>query len=236
VKKRIIICGASSGIGKATALALSRTDCELVLAARRKALIDDLAAQCEKNGARAIGVACDVTQFRDCEELIAAAKALGPDVEPVLVNSAGVAEFGDFASASHVSMDDQVRTNLMGPMYACRAIIPWIVQAGAGHIVNVLSISATTVFSGAAAYSASKAGLLMFGKSLAAEYRKQGLRLTAIIPGATDTAIWDRQGFVPSREDMLSPTAVGEAIRDVILLPPDRSVDELTIMPPKGVL
>jgi len=236
MKKRAIICGASSGIGRATAIALSKTGCDLVLAARRRALLEELAAQCEANGARALGVPCDITQYMECEELISKAKEMEGDAEPVLVNSAGVAEFGDFASTPVTSLDDQIRTNLMGPVYACRAVIPWILEAGTGHIVNVLSISATFVFSGAAAYSASKAGLLMFGKSLAAEYRKKGLRVTSVIPGATDTAIWSHQDFVPSREDMLSPETVAEVIRDVILLPNDRSVDEITIMPPKGVL
>lgn len=236
MKKRVIVCGASSGIGRATALALSTTGCELVLAARRRALLDELAAQCEANGAKALGVPSNVTIYEECEDLIAQARRMEGDAEPVLVNSAGVAEFREFATTPVTSLDDQIRTNLLGPVYACRAVIPWILEVGSGHIVNVLSISATQVFSGAAAYSASKAGLLMFGKSLAAEYRKQGLRLTSVIPGATNTAIWSHQDFVPSREDMLTPEAVAEVIRDVIMLPADRSIDEITIMPPKGVL
>jgi len=236
VKKRVIICGASSGIGKATALALSKVGCELVLAARRKPLLDELAAQCHANGATAIGVPCDITQYADCEELIKTAKDLSGEVEPVLVNSAGVAEFCSFADTEFSAIDNQIRTNLTGPMYACRAFLPWALSVGIGRIVNVLSISATTVFAGAGAYSASKAGLLMFGKSLSAEYRKAGLRVTAIIPGATDTAIWDSQGFVPPREDMLHSEAVGEIIRDVIVAPDDRNIDEIVIMPPKGIL
>ena len=106
-------------------------------------------------------------------------------------------------------------------------------------IAAVVAAAAALVlppFAGAAAYSASKAGLFMFGKSLAAEYRKAGLKITSIIPGATDTAIWDRQGFIPPREDMLHSESVGEVIRDVIMSPSDRNIDELVIMPPKGIL
>ncbi|HEY3781103.1 MAG TPA: SDR family NAD(P)-dependent oxidoreductase [Fimbriimonadaceae bacterium] len=234
--KRVIVCGASSGIGRATAVALSESGCELVLVARRRALLEELAAQCEKNGAKTICVPCDITQYTECEEFVRIAKLDSDGVEPVLVNSAGVAEFGNFATMSVTSIDDQIRTNLLGPVYACRAFIPWVLEAGSGQIVNVLSISASTVFAGAAAYSASKAGLLMFGKSLASEYRKQGLRLTSVLPGATDTAIWANQSFVPTREDMLSAEAVADCIRDVILMPADRSVDEITMMPPKGIL
>ncbi len=246
--KRVIICGASSGIGRAAAIALSKESCELVLAARRRPLLDELAAQCQANGATAIGVPCDITQYSECEELIKTARELksnpsalqhsntSTSVEPVLVNSAGVAEFCAFADTEVAAIDNQIRTNLTGPMYACRAFLPWALSSGNGRIVNVLSISATTVFAGSAAYSASKAGLLMFGKSLAAEYRKAGLSVTSIIPGATDTAIWDSQGFVPPREDMLHSEAVGEIIRDVIMAPGDRNIDELVIMPPKGIL
>ena len=235
MKKRVIVCGASSGIGRAAALALSKTDCELVLAARRRVLLDELVSQCQANGATAVGIPCDITQFLECEALIKEAKALGP-AEPVLINSAGVAEFGDFASTPVASIEGQIHTNLLGPLFACRAAVPWMLEVGQGHIVNVLSISASLVFPGAAVYSASKAGLLMFGRILAAEYRKQGVRVTTVLPGATDTPIWNVQTSAPSREDMLTPEAVAEVLRDVILLPSDRNVDEITIMPPKGVL
>jgi len=234
--RRVIVCGASSGIGRATAIALSHTECQLVLVARRRALLEALATQCEKNGAESRCIPCDVTQFQEIEEMVSQAKAWGTGVEPVLVNSAGVAEFGDFATTPVTSIDDQIRTNLLGPVYACRAVIPWILEEGFGQIVNVLSIAAIHVFSGASAYSASKSGLRMFGKCLSAEYRKQGLRLTSVIPGATDTAIWNNQDFKPTASDMLTPEAVAECIRDVILLPRDRSVDEIELMPPKGVL
>jgi short-subunit dehydrogenase len=234
--KRIVICGASSGIGKATALALSRTGCEVVLAARRRVLLEGLASQCEANGAKATIFPCDVTNFQECEQLMQAARDLGPGVEPVLVNSAGVAEFGDFAEMPYTSVDDQIKTNLLGPIYCCRAVLPWMLASGGGQIINILSIASKVPLAGSAAYSASKAGLLMFGKVLAAEYRKAGVRVTAVIPGATDTAIWDDQGFSPDKADMLSPDAVAQTVRDMVLMPDDRSIDEITIMPPKGIL
>ena len=175
--RRVIVCGASSGIGRATAITLSHTGCQLVLVARRRALLEELAAQCAANGSEARCIPCDVTNYREVEEMVAEARGWGARYEPVLVNSAGVAEFGEFESTPVTSIDDQVRTNLLGPVYVCRAVIPWILAEGFGQIVNVVSISSKHVFAGAASYSASKAGLLMFGKCLAAEYRKQGLRL-----------------------------------------------------------
>jgi short-subunit dehydrogenase len=226
----------SSGIGRALALTLCASGYELVLAARRRQLLEELCSKCGDQGAKAVAVPCDITQAEECQQLMDTARALGPDAEPVLVNSAGVAEFGDFATAPAASLESQIRTNLVGPLYACRAFLPWALENGRGQIVNVLSVAADLVLPGAAAYSSSKAGLLMLGRVLNAEYRKQGLRVTSILPGATDTTLWEAQNFVPPREDMLSAEAVAEAIRDLIMLPPDRNVDELKLMPPKGVL
>jgi len=234
--KRIVVHGARSGIGRAAAIALSKTGCELVLAARRRQLLEELADECERNGSRAVGVACDITNAIECQELIELAKGMGQGADPVLVNSAGVAEFGDFASAPIPSIEDQIRVNLVGPMFACRAFVPWALERGSGQIINILSISAITALPGAASYSASKAGLLMFGKVLAAEYRKSGLRVSSLLPGATDTAIWEGSSFVPDKEDMLAAQAVADTIRDLVLLPADRNIDEITIMPPKGIL
>lgn len=234
--KRVIVCGASSGIGRSTALALAAPDVELVLAARRRQLLEGLAAECEAKGARTVVHASDVTQFTDCEELVRTASAMPGECQPVLVNSAGVADFGDFASSDVTNLESQIRTNLIGPLFACRAFVPWALQVGSGQVVNVLSIAAAMALPGAAVYSASKAGVLMLGKTLAAEYRKQGLRVTNILPGATDTPIWEGKEFIPPREDMLSVVAVAEAIRDIVLMPEDRNVDELVLMPPKGIL
>ena len=83
---------------------------------------------------------------------------------------------------------------------------------------------------------ASKAGLLAAARGWQAEYRRTGLRITNLLPGATDTPIWDGGSFIPERNDMLPAAAVAEAIRDLILSPSDRNVDELTLMPPKGIL
>lgn len=232
--KRIILTGASSGIGLETAKLLARPGHELVLVSRHQQSLLELMEQCLEAGARAHAVACDVTNPNDCEALVADTRRLGGTMEPVLVNVAGFAEFGDFATMPFSSIESQIATNLVGPLRLCHAMVPWMLEAGCGQIVNVLSIAATHTFPGSAGYSASKAGLLMAGRSLAAEVRRHGIRVTAILPGATDTPLWGDGG--PERADMLPATAVAEAIAGVIDLPADRCVDELVLMPPKGIL
>lgn len=232
--KRIVITGASSGIGREAALLLAGQGHELVLAARRQQLLLELMEECQSRGGSARTVACDIGSFDDCRMLVAAARESATSAEPVLVNAAGVAEFGDFADMPVASVEGQIQTNLVAPLYLAHEMIPWMLEAGGGQIVNVLSIAAVHVFSGAAAYSAAKAGLLMGGRSLAAEYRSRGVRVTSVLPGATDTPLWGAGG--PARSDMLSASAVAEVIAAAISAPRDRSIDEITVMPPKGVL
>ena len=153
-----------------------------------------------------------------------------------LVNAAGSAAFAPLGEMVEADVLSQFAVNLIGPAALCRLVLPAMRRAGGGRIVNVLSIAARHAFAGAAPYGASKAGLLQFGKSLALEVRGEGIQVSAVLPGATDTPLWDGGSSVPDRAEMLRPEAVAEAIRDILLLPDDRAVDELVLMPPKGVL
>lgn len=224
---RLLVTGASSGIGRAVAEAMAG-DAELYLFARRADLLSEVA---EATGG--VPVVGDVGNIEDCRRLVAAAVG---ESELCLVNAAGSAAFGSFHELASDALHDQIRSNLVGTINACHAAIPEMLRVGKGQIVNVLSIAARHVFPGAAAYAAAKAGALMFTQVLNAEYRRLGVRCTAVLPGSVDTPIWEGQGFVPERGDMLQPEAVAEAIRDLLLMPRDRSVDEVVLMPPKGVL
>jgi short-subunit dehydrogenase len=229
---RAIVTGASSGIGRATAIALAEEGCEVILAARRRDALEELAATNRLFQVRV----CDVGIEADCLELVSAARDESGDCHPVLVNAAGIAEFGPFDEMGWESITDHFKVNVLGPILLTQAALPWILEHGEGHVVNVLSIAATNPFLGAAVYCASKSALHMFGRSIAAEYRSRGVRVTSLLPGSTDTSLWDGKGFVPNRLDMLSAVAVGECIRDVVLSPMDRSYDEIVLMPPKGIL
>lgn len=223
--RQIVITGASSGIGAATAELISGHG-QLVLVGRDANRLRDVAVRCHD----AITVATDLTL--DVESVI---EALTQAEQRVLVNCAGVAEYGPYHEQPWSSIEGQLRINLIAPLHLTHALLPWLL-AGQGQIVNVLSIAASQTFPGAAAYMASKTGLLAAARSWQAEYRRSGLRITNLLPGATNTPIWDGGDFIPERNDMLPASAVAEAIRDLILSPSDRNVDELTLMPPKGIL
>lgn len=233
--KQVLITGASSGIGAELAILLAEHGYELVLTARREHLLKELAVKCEEMGAlRADVIAGDIEDVAKNPKVKDFLKGEG---EIVLVNNAGIAAFGDYATTKWDDVSMQIGKNLLGPMGMTQAVLPSMLGAGSGLVVNVLSIAVRTVFPGAAVYTASKAGLLHFGNVIREEYRRQGIRVTNVIPGATDTPLWGNdvsQG--PPREKMLSARAVAEAIMDVIAMPSDRVVEEIVMTPPDGVI
>lgn len=236
MSKRIVVTGASGGIGREASLALSKEGHCLVLVARHLDRLVELAQDCLDLGAgSADAAALDLADPETGLRLAEHVDALG-DGELVLVNIAGVAHFGPFHETPLEEHLKQVRVNLLGLVSVTHALLPKMLDAGRGQVINVLSIAAQTAFPGAEAYSAGKAGAYAFGKSLSASYRTQGLRVTSVFPGATDTPLWDSQSGSPPREEMLTAQAVAQIVRDLVKLPADRVVDEITVTPPKGVL
>lgn len=231
--KRVIVTGASSGIGRATALELAKSGHSLVLVARREDLLDSVGWECANLGVKVSTYAADITSVETAAALLL--NAYAPDFYPVLVNCAGLGVFGDFAQMDWKDIDAQIAVNFTAPTRLIYALLPWMLENGGGQIINVLSMAAERVLPGAAAYSASKAGLLMMGKVISEEYRRQGIRITSILPGATDTPIWDGTTHL-DRNDMIPCEAVAEAIANLVDAPLAYNVDEITIMPPKGVL
>jgi NAD(P)-dependent dehydrogenase (short-subunit alcohol dehydrogenase family) len=127
-----------------------------------------------------------------------------------------------------------IDTNLTGMFLVTRAALPLMKRGGT--IMNNLSIAAKRVFPGSSAYNASKHGALGFTNTLREELRDQGIRVIALLPGATDTAIWKTLWPEAPRKKMMSPKTVAEAAVNALTLPADSTVEELTIMPSAGAL
>lgn len=232
--KTVILTGASSGIGRATAELLANEGHHLILSGRRPEALEGVAKAVVSKGGSADIVVGDVCAETTRAQIVAAASPLKGEL--VLINGAGVAEFGDVAKAKPADLVEQIEVNLVAPMLLSNLVLPSMLDAGAGQIIQILSIAAREAFAGAAAYGGSKAGLWHFSRSLNAEVRKHGVRVTSLLVGATDSEFWAGRGWVPPKEDMLTTGAVAEAIADLISMPRDRAIDELLLMPPKGIL
>ncbi|HJY82891.1 MAG TPA: SDR family oxidoreductase [Candidatus Binatia bacterium] len=230
-----IVTGAGSGIGRATALALARSGVRVVLAARTQQNLEVVFHDITAGGGIALVVPTDVGEEAQVERLVARTQEHFGRLD-ILVTSAGGASFGPLLESRTEDWDAMITINLRGTYLCCKHALKVMLVQGRGHILNVLSIASHTALPGSAAYTASKFGALGLTKVLAAEVRAQGIKVTAVIPGAVDTPLWDKSGGDLDRRKMLSSADVAAAMLSVLAQPPSIYTDEIVLMPPLGIL
>jgi short-subunit dehydrogenase len=235
-KRRALITGASSGIGKATALAFAKAGIDVALVSRS---VDKLTPVCEAvshSGVEAkayeVDLAC-VSQVQEKMQTI----ALDGDID-ILVNNAGMGYTATLTETPLSDWQQVIDLNLTSVFQCIMGILPRMRTRGTGTIINISSISAKQAFPNWGAYSVSKAGLIALSQTLAQEERAHGIRVTAICPGAVNTELWDTQTVNANfdRSKMLTPEIVAQSILHAALLPQQAVIDELTIMPSAGAL
>lgn len=235
--KTVAVTGASKGIGRETALQLAALGANLVLGARDTAALESLAAEVRKTAPEADLAYCslDVTDGESVRKFAQLGAERFGRVD-ALVNNAG---FGVFAPALEMSPDDfsrMVDVNLKGAFLCAQAFGRLMAAEGQGQILNLVSIAGTTALAGCAGYSASKFGLLGLTKVLQTELRRQGVQVTAVIPGSVRSSFWDGMEFTPNLEDMIPTETLAAHLVYLLGQPPGAFIDEITIMPPKGIL
>jgi 3-oxoacyl-[acyl-carrier protein] reductase len=230
-----IITGASSGIGRAVALALASVGATVSLAARSKQNLETLAHEISSRGGRALAFPTDVSNEAQIEHLVTRTHAESGRLD-ILVTSAGGATFGPIIESRTEDWDSMISINLRGTYLCCKHALKVMIPQKRGHILNVLSIASQAILPGSTGYTASKFGALGLTKVIAAEVRSLGVKVTAVIPGAVDTPLWDKSGSDLDRSKMLSPTDVADAMLNLITQPPTIHTDEIVLMPPLGIL
>ena len=193
-----LISGVSRGIGKACALAFAARGVDLALLGRPSDAHEQTRRQCSDRGVRATSHACDLGDADQVSR--AAADALEAHGPPrTLVNNAGILRRGALLHGIEVADWDRVMAvNLRGPFLLCRALLPSMLAAGRGRVIHIASISATIGSPQAAAYAASKWGLLGLHKTLAEELKGTGLQSLALLPGSVDTDMLGETPFEPT--------------------------------------
>lgn len=230
--KVAVITGGSRGIGLAIAQTLAEHGCRVVVAARNakslKAAGDTLRRM------KVETVQCDITDPAQVDNLFGAVRKKHSRID-ILVNNAGVAHsLAPVQKLSLESWKQTIDTNLTGMFLCTRAALP--LMAAGGTIVNNLSVAAIQPFEGMAAYNASKYGALGFTNVLREELRKQGIRVLALIPGPTDTDIWEQFWPQAPRDKMVSASTVAEAVFHVVTLPASTTIEEIRLRPTIGSL
>lgn len=190
-----LVTGASRGLGRAVALALSRRSLSLVLLGRRSPAHSETAELVRRAGGTAHELFADLA---DGEALERAAQRLLSELGPphVVVHNAGVVVRASVEQTTVSDWDKQLDTNLRAPFVLTRALLPALRAQGRGRLIFVGSISGTLGSPGAAAYAASKWGLTGFVKSLAEELKDSGLMACSVLPGSIDTEMLRGSPFV----------------------------------------
>ncbi|MEL6164310.1 MAG: SDR family oxidoreductase [Cyanobacteria bacterium J06628_3] len=236
-KKRALITGASSGIGKETALALASSGIEVALVSRSVEKLAAVENTVAKTGVKAKSYVVDLANLSQVQEKMRQIVLDFGNID-ILVNNAGM---GYTATLSETPLSDWqqvIDLNLTSVFECIKGILPSMREQNRGTIINVASIAGKQAFANWGAYSVSKAGVIALSQALAQEERANGIRVTAICPGAVNTEIWDTKTVNADfdRSNMLTPEIVAQSILHTVLLPKQAVVDELTLMPSAGVL
>ncbi|HUI82680.1 MAG TPA: SDR family NAD(P)-dependent oxidoreductase [Candidatus Binatia bacterium] len=225
-----VVTGGSRGIGNAIASRLATMQATVVLTGRDQARVQQAAAELTGRGHSAEGIACDVTDLASVEALGSHLRKQYGRVD-ILVNNAGTG--GPPGLLHELSPDDWdtiFNTNLRGVYYMLRAVVPLMITAGAGHIVNISSLAGKNPLPRGAAYSASKWALNGLSYGVAEELRAQNIRVSVICPGSVNTDFSPRRHGKDTQK-MLKPADVAHAVAMLVTQEPQSFISELLIRP-----
>jgi len=236
-----LITGANRGIGLAIARLLAPEGCNLIITGRDERALAKASRELNKlsSDKRNINInilaqACDVRSTDAVNYLFTLVRGLHKPLD-LLINNAGIGHPNrSVGELPYSTWTEVIDTNLNGLFLVTQSALT--VMKRGGTIVNNLSIAAEQVFPGSAAYNASKHGALGFTNTLREELRPKGIRVINIMPGATDTAIWNTLWPEAPRHKMMSPETVARTVVDALLLPANTTVEKIVIRPSIGTL
>jgi NADP-dependent 3-hydroxy acid dehydrogenase YdfG len=239
-----LVTGASSGIGEATALALSAHGATVAIAARRKDRLDALATTIRDGGGQALALEADITSQPEAERTVeTTASELGR--LDILVNNAGMMLLGPIENAPLQEWDQMVDINVRGLLYCAHAAIPHLLRAAedgprqVSDMVNVSSVAGRAPRRGSGVYNLTKHGVGAFSESLRQELTTRHVRISLVEPGAVATELVGHNRpeiQEQSRErfrhmERMQPTDIADAIRYIVTRPRHMAINEMLIRP-----
>ena len=221
-----VVTGAGRGIGRAIAMELGALGMRVGLASRTRSELEETAGRIKASAVFPSDIRCR----EDVEHLLeGVTRTLGPI--DVLVNSAGIGIYGPVTDSTDEDFDAVLETNLKGIFFACRSVLPSMIERKRGHIINIASIAGKVVSANRALYCASKFGVVGFSNSLAEEVREHGIRVSVICPGSTNTAFSPENKEGKSRQRMLQPGDVAHTVRMILAQEPHSFISEVVMRP-----
>lgn len=235
-QKVVLITGASSGIGEATALHLAARGMRLVLGARRTERLDVLASRIQAAGGSAAAARLDVTRLDDMQAFVDFALHLHGRVD-VIINNAGVMPLSKLEALKVNEWNQMIDVNVRGVLHGIAAALPVMQRQGAGQVINMASIGAYTVSPTAAVYCATKFAVAAISEGLRQEVGGD-IRVTVVSPGVVESELAESISDPAGREEMRSfrsiaikPDAVARAIAFAIEQPAEVDVSEIIVRP-----
>lgn len=228
----VVITGASHGIGRAVAVAFAgEPEVRIALLSRNESLLEETLSLCRARGAEADVFICDVTNV-DVVDAVAKSIEERWGVPDVLVNNAGLFAPGPVSETSIETFRDQIDVNLTSAFTITKAFLDGMIDRRTGHVFFMCSVASIKGYPGGAAYCAAKHGLLGLSRALREETKKHGLRVTALIPGATFTTSWEDAGLPEER--FMPVEDVAAALLGAYHLSDRSVVEEILIRPQQG--
>lgn len=235
--KIVVITGASSGLGEATARHLSQQGATVVLGARRVQRIEALALELESRGSKAMAIQTDVTQSGQVQRLVDAAVAAYGRID-VMINNAGLMPHSPLERLKIADWDRMIDVNIKGVLYGIAAALPHMKQQKSGHFINVSSVAGHKVRPGGAVYAATKHAVLALSEGLRQEVKPYNIRTTVISPGAVATELPDSitEADVAASvrkiyEHAIPADAFARAVAYAMSQPDDVDVNEILFRP-----
>lgn len=240
-EKVVIITGASSGLGEATARRLAKNGAKLMLAARREDRLKDLVADLQKDGGVAKYQVTDISDRSQVEKLVQATKEAYGKID-VLVNNAGLMPLSPLAATKVDEWEQMIDVNIKGVLYGVAAVMPIMLQQESGHIINLSSVAGHKVFAGGTVYCATKFAVKAISEGIRLESDGK-IRSTNISPGAVATELTStisHDETAKMAEQLygiaIDADAIARAITFAIEQPGDVDVNEIIIRPTKQEL
>jgi NAD(P)-dependent dehydrogenase (short-subunit alcohol dehydrogenase family) len=229
-----VITGANRGIGLSIARALAREGCNLIITGRDQRALAKVSLELEKLSVNVLAQSCDVRSPDSVDYLFTLVRGLHKPLD-ILINNAGIGHPNRAVSElPYPTWVEVIDTNLNGLFLVTQAAL--VVMKRGSAIVNNLSVAAERVFPGSAAYNASKHGALGFTDTLREELRPKGIRVIALLPGATDTAIWNALWPQAPKRKMMSAETVARIVVDALRMPDNATVEKIVVRPSAGTL
>jgi len=229
-----LITGSTRGIGLAISRALAAEGCNLVLTGRNEKALHKAGRELASAKIKILAHPCDLRDPQQIDHLFRTIRKRFSRLD-LLINNAGIAHPNFTVDKLPAQVwKEVIDTNLTGMFLITQAALSTMPRGAT--IVNNLSIVANRAFAGSAAYVASKHGALGLTNTLREELRPKGIRVIALMPGATDTEIWNTFWPQAPRKKMISPATIAQAVVNAILLPANATVEILEILPTAGLL